>query len=65
MKLKRTHPKPPAALWIDNLHCGDFGGFREGMEIRCQRDPDHEGDHECRTEKAVYLWRNKKKTPAA
>jgi hypothetical protein len=59
MKLKRKHPKPQG-----DPHCGDFGGFREGMEIRCKRDPDHEGDHECSTEKAIYLWRNKKKTPA-
>jgi len=64
MKLKRTHPNPPAAMWIDNLRCGDFMGFREGKEIRCTRDSGHEGDHSSETAQAIYQWRNKQKTPA-
>jgi len=56
MKLKRIHKKPP-----DDTRCGDFGGFREGKEIRCTRDPGDEGDHSSETAQAVYQWRNKKK----
>jgi len=56
MKLKRIHKKPP-----DDTRCGDFGGFREGKEIRCTRDSGHEGDHSSETAQAIYQWRNKKK----
>jgi hypothetical protein len=49
MNLKRTHKKPLS----DTEHCGEFGGFREGKEIRCTGDPGHEGNHHCETPHAI------------
>ena len=59
MNLKRIRKKPLS----DIPHCGDFGGFREGKEIRCTRDPGHEDNHRSETPHAIYEWSNKKKNP--
>ena len=61
----RAYVKPP-----DRLYCNDvMMPGRDGRkllgwtEIRCMKDPGHDGNHACKTRTAYFEWWNKEKNP--